>query len=204
MAPPDPRAEDREVVEAVLGGDAAAYRFLVERYQSRVYAMVCGMVRDREEARDLTQEAFVKAFNNLDRFRLESSFYTWMYRIAMNVAIDHLRKHNKRRTSEFNEDVAARDNDGVLDPGHTSMDPRKILERKRLHKKIHDALETLSPDHRQIILLREVEGMAYKEIADTLEIAEGTVMSRLFYARRKLQQALKDEAPEGLPPATGA
>ena len=91
MAPPDPRAEDRAVVEAVLGGDAAAYRFLVERYQSRVYAMVCGMVRDREEARDLTQEAFVKAFNNLDRFRLESSFYTWMYRIAMNVAIDHPR-----------------------------------------------------------------------------------------------------------------
>lgn len=189
----DTKAEDRALVEAVLAGDASAYRGLVERYQRRVYALVSGMVRDKEEARDLTQEAFVKAYKNLDRFRLESSFYTWLYRIAMNLAIDHLRKVKKRPTSEFDEQIATRDGDGELASGHRKNDPRKELERKQLHGRILAALDKLSPEHKQIVLLREVEGLSYKEIADTLEIAEGTVMSRLFYARRKLQDYLRAE-----------
>lgn len=189
----DARAEDREVVEAVLAGDPSAYRFLVERYQGRVYAMLCGMVRDREEARDLTQDTFVRAFHNLDRFRLESSFYTWLYRIAMNLAIDHGRKASRVKATEFDDGVAAKGVDGVLDPGHNTLNPARALERKRLHARIHAALEELSPEHRQIILLREVEGLSYKEISDVLELPEGTVMSRLFYARKKLQTALKDE-----------
>lgn len=191
----DARAEDREVVEAVLGGDPSAYRFLVERYQGRVYAMLCGMTRDREEARDLTQDTFVRAFHNLDRFRLESSFYTWLYRIAMNLAIDHSRKHSRVKSSEFDDGVATKGADGVLDPGHHAMNPARALERKRLHAKLHEALETLSPEHRQIILLREVEGLSYKEISEVLELPEGTVMSRLFYARKRLQSALREEMP---------
>lgn len=185
--------EDRELVEAVLGGDPSAYRGLVERYQSRVYALIVGMVRDREDARDLTQEAFVKAYNNLSRFRLESSFYTWLYRIAMNLAIDHLRKHKKRRHSEFDEQIASQDSSGTLADAHTRESPRRAVERKQLQSSILLALDKLSPDHKQIILLREIEGLSYTEIAETLEIAEGTVMSRLFYARRKLQQLLKKE-----------
>jgi len=185
--------EDRELVEAVLGGDPSAYRGLVERYQSRVYALIVGMVRDREDARDLTQEAFVKAYNNLSRFRLESSFYTWLYRIAMNLAIDHLRKHKKRKHSEFDEQIASQDSSGTLADAHTRESPRRAVERKQLQSSILLALDKLSPDHKQIILLREIEGLSYTEIAETLEIAEGTVMSRLFYARRKLQQLLKKE-----------
>jgi len=189
----DQQAQDRALVEAVLAGDPSAYRGLVERYQRRVYALVCGMVRDKEDARDITQEAFVKAYNNLNRFRLESSFYTWLYRIAMNLSIDHIRKFKKRRHSEFDEGIASYGADGELHSGHDLGNASRELERKQLHGKILDALDKLSPDHKQIILLREVEGFSYKEIADALEVAEGTVMSRLFYARRKLQAALKSE-----------
>ncbi|MCB9765304.1 MAG: sigma-70 family RNA polymerase sigma factor [Alphaproteobacteria bacterium] len=189
------RTQDREAVEAVLAGDPTAYRALVERYQGRVYTMVCGMVRDREEARDLTQEAFIKAYHNLNRFRLEASFYTWLYRIAMNVAIDHVRKHKKHQATEFDESIATRDADGGIDPNHHVGDPGRELARKQLQQRILDALDTLSPDHRQIIVLREVEGLSYKEISDALEVPEGTVMSRLFYARKKLQGLLKDDMP---------
>lgn len=192
----DSREEDAELVQAVRDGDASAYRGLVERYQSRVYALICGMVRDREEALDLTQDSFIKAYKNLDRFRLESSFYTWLYRIAMNVAIDHIRKMKKRQHEAFDEGIAARDVDGAIAAAHDASSPTRALDRKELSGQIFDALDTLSPDHRQVVLLREVEGLSYAEIAETMGIAEGTVMSRLFYARRKLRDQLKDLMPE--------
>ena len=194
---PSVREADRELVEAILAGDAGAYRGIVERYQARVYRMLCGMVRDPEEAHDLTQEAFIKAYKNLDRFRLESSFYTWLYRIATNVGIDHIRRRKKRQHSEFDEAVATRDSAGGIDPMHGRDDPGKNLERKQLKDRIFDAMDELSPEHRQIILLREVEGFSYQEIAETMEIPEGTVMSRLFYARRKLQTLLGEELKKG-------
>lgn len=191
--PPEQQAEDRALVEAVLAGDATAYRGLVERYQRRVYSLVVGMVRDKEDARDLTQEAFIKAYKNLDRFRLESSFYTWLYRIAMNAAIDHLRKAKKRKHTEFDEQIATKESDGSVSDRHVQSNPAKDLHNKQLSGRIMDAMDQLSPEHRKIVLLREIEGLSYKEIAATLEIAEGTVMSRLFYARRKLQQLLQDD-----------
>jgi RNA polymerase sigma-70 factor (ECF subfamily) len=190
-----PREVDAELVQAILDGDPSAYRGLVERYQGRVYALICGMVRDREEARDLTQDAFIKAYKNLDRFRLESSYYTWLYRIAMNVAIDHIRKMKKRKHEAFDEGIAARDGDGAIAAAHDRGNPDKALGRKQLSAQIFDALDKLSPDHRQVIVLREIEGLSYKEIAETMEIAEGTVMSRLFYARRKLRDVLKAHLP---------
>lgn len=183
------REDDRQLVDAIRNGDPSAYRGLVERYQGRVYALIVGMVRDREEARDLTQETFVRAYNNLDRFLAQSSFYTWLYRIAMNTAIDHLRKQKNRQTTEFDEQVATRE-DGAIDPAHRREDPARSLERRRLSARIFAALDTLSPEHREVVVLREVEGLSYKEIADTMGIPEGTVMSRLYYARRKLREEL--------------
>jgi RNA polymerase sigma-70 factor (ECF subfamily) len=187
------REIDAKIVEAIRGGDTGAYRELVEKYQSRIYAMICGMVRDREEAHDLTQDAFVKAFKNLDRFRLEASFYTWLYRIASNVSIDWLRKQKRRKHDEFDESKAARDSTGMIDPIYQKQSPGKELERSQLKDRIFDAMETLSPEHRQIVLLREVEGYSYSEIAEVMGIPEGTVMSRLFYARRKLQGLLRSD-----------
>lgn len=183
-------AHDVELLTAVKDGDASAFRGLVEKYQGRVYAMIYGMTRNREDARDLTQEAFVKAFRNLESFRLESSFYTWIYRIGMNLAIDHARRHKRQGTTGFDEAVAARDEDGGIAELHHEDSPSKALERKQLYAQIMDALEELPEDQKQAILLRELEGLSYKEIADVMGIPEGTVMSRLFYARKKLQKLL--------------
>ena len=191
-------SEDSRLVERIQAGDTGAYRQLVEKYQARIYSMIAGMVRDREEAHDLTQDAFVKAFKNLDRFRLESSFYTWLYRIAKNLTIDWLRKQKRRRAEEFDEGLAARESGGTISDSHLKESPGKELERSRLKDRIFDAMETLSPEHRQIILLREVEGFSYQEISEVMDIPEGTVMSRLFYARRKLQGLLRKDMEEAV------
>lgn len=188
----DERLADTEMVLKVREGDVTAFRGLVEKYQGRVYSMVYGMLRNREDARDVTQDAFVKAFHNLDSFRLESSFYTWLYRIAMNLAIDVTRKRKRRKTSSFEESIAARDEDGSIAEVHNQEGPQRLHQRKQLYGRIMDAIETLPEDQRQAILLRELDGLSYKEISDIMGIPEGTVMSRLFYARKKLQKLLED------------
>lgn len=190
------RGSDADVVRAVNAGDASAYRTLVERYQERVYAVLYGMVRNREDARDLTQETFVRAYQNLGRFQNQSGFYTWVYRIAMNVGVDHIRRQKKRAHEAFEDGVATRETGGAMSEGLHRDGPGRSLERKRLHARLMDALEALPEDQRQIVVLREVDGMSYKEISEVLEIPEGTVMSRLFYARKKLQGLLSGAAAE--------
>lgn len=184
---------DHELVKAVLAGDTSAYRGLVERYQGRIYAVIYGMVRNPEDARDLSQDAFVKAYHNLSRFRLQSSFYTWLCRIAMNVAIDHLRRRKVRQAEEFDDGVATHETGGVISLAHHRNDPARELERKRLRERLAAALDELPEQQKQVIVLREVEGLSYKEIAEVVGIPEGTVMSRLYYARKKLQAALREE-----------
>jgi RNA polymerase sigma-70 factor (ECF subfamily) len=183
-------ATDSELVTRVLGGDKNAYRPLVERYQNRIHALVYGMLRDAEEARDITQNAFIKAYQNLASFRIESSFYTWLYRIAMNLAIDQCRMVKRRRTSSFEESSASRDDDGQILELHHTDSPHKALQRKQTQERIFAAMEDLTEEQREVVLLREVEGLSYKEIAEAMGIPEGTVMSRLFYARKKLQTSL--------------
>ena len=185
--------EDHELVRATLDGDGMAYRCLVERYQGRIYAVIYGMVRNREDARELSQDAFVKAFKNLARFRLESSFYTWLCRISMNVAIDHLRRQKLRRTEEFDEGIASRESAGVISLAHHREDPGRNLERKRMRERILEEIEKLPDDQRQVLVLREIDGLSYKEISDVMDIPEGTVMSRLYYARKKLQGSLREQ-----------
>ena len=187
---------DSELVLRVRSGEGSAYRPLVERYQSRIHAMVFGVVREAEEARDLTQNAFIKAYQNLASFRIESSFYTWLYRIAMNLAIDSTRKSRRRKTTSYDEAVASRDEDGMILEAHQSESPQRALQRKELHEHIYGALDQLSEDQREVILLREVEGLSYKEISEAMGIPEGTVMSRLFYARKRLQGLLQHSAGE--------
>jgi RNA polymerase sigma-70 factor, ECF subfamily len=192
-----PQAErelsDADLVDLVQGGDSTAFRGLVERFQGRIYAHIYGMIRNRETARDLTQEAFVKAFRNIGGFRREAKFTTWMYRIASNVTIDHIRKHRRVRLSEFDDRIGHQDQgDEVWDPDHLRRNPAKDLERAQLYQRIMDAMQKLPDDQRQVVLLREIEGFSYREISETMGIPEGTVMSRLFYARKKLQALLQD------------
>ena len=186
---------DTEMIRAVLGGDPEVYRVLVERYERRIYYVVYGMVRNAEDARELAQECFVKAFQNLHRFRLDSKFYTWICRIAMNLSIDHLRKMKHRRHSEFDEMRGGSEGAQVVRLHSKNTDPSEAASRKQLLKTIMDAVDTLPDDQKQVLVLRELEDMPYREIAEILDVPEGTVMSRLYYARRRLQEILSDHRP---------
>jgi len=186
---------DSEMVQAVLDGDPEAYRSIVERYERRIYHVVYGMVRNPEDARELTQEAFVKAYKNLKTFRLESKFYTWLCRIAMNLSIDHHRRMKHRSHAEYDDQRSSGAAAGVIELASRRDNPQANVVQKQLRERILEAFDQLPEDQRQVIVLREIEEMAYREIAEILDIPEGTVMSRLYYARRKLQQLLQSDAP---------
>lgn len=185
---------DLTLVKRARSGDRAAFQQLVERYQKRVYSICYGMVRNPDDAMDLAQDTFVKVYRNLEGFQGDSSFYTWIYRIAKNVCIDFLRKSQRFKAVDY-DDAVGRDEDGdeeALLPGRVGLDPQRVLGRRELVQKIEDALGALSPAHRECILLREVQGLSYQEMADTLGISIGTVMSRLHHARKNMQKALAD------------
>ena len=184
--------DDSALIQAVLDGDPSAYRGIVERYQSRIYSVVYGMLRNPEDSKEVAQEAFVKAYQKLSTFRLESKFYTWLCRIAINLSIDLLRKRKRRDHSEFDEGIGARDSSGEILDMYNSERPDKALERSELHTKIIQEVEKLPAEQKQAIVLREIDGLSYREISEIMNIPEGTVMSRLFYARKKLQEALAE------------
>lgn len=182
--------DDRKLVEDARRGDAAAFRALVNRHQRRAYAVALGMVHDPDDARDVCQEAFLKAYRNLSSFEGEAQFFTWLYRIVMNLCIDHLRKKRGQQV-EFDEAQAsdAPDEAGIA-PHRTGFDPARALSDKELRRQILEALDKLSPAHRAVMVMREVEGMSYQEMADEMKCSIGTIMSRLFHARKKMQAML--------------
>jgi RNA polymerase sigma-70 factor, ECF subfamily len=200
---------DNDLVRMTLEGDKEAYRALVERYQGRLFTTALDIVKTREDAEDVVQETFVKAFLSLAQFRGQSSFYTWLYRICFNMAIDIRRKAGRRGGThlEFKEhlgvnrsavDDGARETGGPGVGHHTQRveGPHDALARKELGRKIQEVLSKLSEEHRAVIVLREVDGLDYEEIAKAIGAPKGTVMSRLFYARKALQKALEEFAPE--------
>jgi RNA polymerase sigma-70 factor, ECF subfamily len=199
--------DDLTLVKRVRSGDQRAFKLLVERYQRKVYAVALGMLKDKEEARDVSQEAFVKVYKYLEHFKGDSSFYTWLYRITVNISIDFLRKkgHGRGEQVEFDENVAIDSPDANIGAlgSRLGTNPQKSALRRELAQKIQEALEQVPEKHRAILLLREVEGLSYEDLARTLEIPKGTVMSRLFHARTKVQKILSeylelDEAKSGI------
>ncbi len=186
---------DTNLVKLARNGDRQAFQELVERYQRKVFGLCYGMVRNKDDAMDMVQETFVKVFKNLERFEGNSSFYTWTYRIATNVCIDFLRKAKRARTVDYDDGIRrddSVDDGGMLLPSRLGLNPAKVYGRRELLEKIENALEQLSPAHRQAILLREVQGLSYQEMADVMEISIGTVMSRLHHARKNMQKHLAD------------
>jgi len=183
--------EDDAIVERARAGDRAAFQTLFERYHRRAFAIAIGVVKRPEDALDVVQDAFIKVHKHIGNFQGTSSFYTWLYRIVMNLAIDHIRK--ARKVTEWGDDVQRDDDagDGTLVPHMPDENPSKAVVRRELSAKINAALETLPEYHRAVILLREVEGMSYEEMAQVLDVPKGTIMSRLFHARRKLQEQLQ-------------
>jgi len=184
---------DSRLVAKCQAGDTAAFGELVTRYRTKAYAMVYNMVRNEQDAWDLTQDGFVKAWKSIDRFRGQSSFYTWLYRIMTNVTIDWLRKKQIEGVSEFDETIALTG----IEPGsattpHSEPLPSRKLEQVETRQRIDAAIARLSPEHRSVLVMKEIDGLQYQEIADALGCSIGTVMSRLFYARKKMQILLKD------------
>ena len=186
---------DQELIRKAKDGDRRAFKMLVERYQKRAFGIAYGMLRNRDDAMDASQEAFVRVYRNLDSFKGDSSFYTWFYRIVVNVCIDHCRKHGKVRKLEYDETYRRRDEAEVgrnVSGNTRDMRPDVSLAQSEVGDAIKGALEKLSDNHRTIIVLREIEGMSYEEIAEATGCHIGTVMSRLHHARKNLQQYLKD------------
>ena len=190
-------ADDRALILQARAGDQRAFRELVRRYQQKVYGIAFGMLRNADDAMDVTQEAFIKVHRYLDNFKGTSSFYTWVYRITVNLSIDHMRKHKKATVLDFDEAIAHdEETPDEIVPSTTGMNPVKNLDRQEMRHMIDTALDTLSPAHRAVILMREVQGLSYKEIAEVTEISIGTVESRIFRARTKLRAILLADLPK--------
>lgn len=185
---------DHDLVQRVQAGDSTAFRALFDKYHRRAFAVAMGVVKNEDDALDAVQEAFVKVHKNIHKFQGSSSFYTWLYRIVMNVSIDHVRRTSRRKSLDFDERVLHEESevagDGALVPSVTNANPGKAALRRELGSAIQAALEELPEHHRAVIVLREIEGMSYEEMAQALEVPKGTVMSRLFHARKKMQTAL--------------
>ena len=177
---------------AAQRGDRDAFRTLFERYHRRAYALAFGVLRHPDDALDVVQDAFIKAHKYLDRFEGNSSFYTWLYRIVMNLALDHLRKHRRVKPVELDETRIDNDGDDPLLPRILGGNPGRALFDKQLRARIDQALDQLSENHRSVLVMRELEGMSYEDMAQAMGCSKGTIMSRLFHARRNMQRRLLD------------
>ena len=183
----DSRQPEQRLIERTLSGDSAAFGALLEPYQDRLFAATTYLVGNEEDARDVVQEACLKAFVKLRSFRGTSAFYTWLYRIAMNTALSWKRK--RRETVSVD---AIRDGSGS-EPESADPAPGDSVEIRERQETVRRAISQLDEDARTIVVLREIDGMDYRTIAETLDIEIGTVRSRLFRARMKLRELLRDQ-----------
>ncbi|MBX3743835.1 MAG: RNA polymerase sigma factor [Verrucomicrobiae bacterium] len=187
---------DDALVDAAKAGDLEAFEELVARHRDKMYARAFSMVRDEQEALDLSQEAWIRAWKRLGQFAGDSSFTTWLTRITINVCLDHFRKHRRFRVephADQKDDPEAWDR--LVPP--VWPNPTERLEREEIRRRIDEALGKLSEAHRTVLILHEFEGMEYKQIAQVVGISIGTVMSRLFYARRRMATLLPDLGQPG-------
>lgn len=190
---------DRDAVARAREGDQEAFRVLVERYQGRAHRLALRVLRDEEQARDAVQDAFLKVHSNLGRFENRSSFYTWLYRLVMNVCLDAKRRD---RSSRFVDTPELGDLERIATPESMPASeqhfrvheeaPDHALDRSQLRDAVARAITALPDAARETLILREVEGLSYSEIAEALDIPKGTVMSRLHYARRRVQELLRE------------
>ena len=187
-----PETPDDELVARTKAGEAGAFDELVVRYSPRLYGLLYNMTSNHEDTNDLLQEVFAKAYRSIKGFQGKSSFYTWMHSISVNMAINFLKKRNRRMTMSL-DDV---DNGIVNDPDFieatSDHDPRHQANLGELQKKLNEAMMKLSHEHRAVVTMFDIQGMPHAEIAKVLKISEGTVRSRLFYAHRQLQNYLQE------------
>jgi RNA polymerase sigma-70 factor (ECF subfamily) len=206
--------EDRALIAKAQAGDMGAFRQLVERHQRRAFAIALSLVRDENDARELVQDAFLRVYRNLPGFQGGSSFFTWLYRIITNLSIDLIRKPG-RQTTDLEEARLESDDGGDADLSFLGRfdgaDPIDVVRRREIATRLQTALDALPSYHRAVIVMREIDGLSYEEMAQAMSVSKGTIMSRLFHARQKLQKALADcykeqtgaDAPgDGAPPSS--
>ena len=174
------KSADLELIHRSQAGDTDAFGELVTKYLTNIFNMIYGIVGNENDAWDLAQEAFLKAWRSIHRFQRRSSFYTWLYRITMNVTLDSLRRRCRRSEVELDDAIPS----FLPSPGVN-------CERAEIREQVYGALAQLTPEHRSVIVLKEIEDLQYSEIAEILNVSIGTVMSRLFYGRKKLQSILR-------------
>jgi RNA polymerase sigma-70 factor (ECF subfamily) len=192
---------DGELVRLVQKGEQEAYACLFRRYYQKVFSLAYSRLRNREDAQDIVQDAFVKVFRYVGSFKGNSSFYTWLYRITANLCIDRLRQAGRDQQVEYVEGrkLKAAVERGQSIMGRSSMegdDPARNLDRKEVLIKLQEAIDELPDYHRDVILMREVGGMSYSEMAKAMNVSKGTIMSRLFHARRKVKERLRSYLEE--------
>ena len=187
--------EDRVLIAKAQSGDMAAFRQLVERHQRRAFAIALSLVRDENDARELVQDAFLRVYKSLGTFQGGSSFFTWLYRIITNLSIDLIRKPGRQLTELDDARMETEEGDGAdfsLLSRFDGADPLDVVRRREIAARLQSALDALPSYHRGVIVMREIEGLSYEEMATAMGVSKGTIMSRLFHARQKLQKALED------------
>lgn len=186
---------ERELLERARSGDTRAFDEIVTIHRTRIYALIFQILRNEEDAMDLSQETFIRAWRSLGKFDGRHPFSTWLHRIATNAAIDLIRRRRVRPQCELTDGHLAVDPASRTTPAAFAI-PGEGIDRQELRALLDRALASLSPDHRAVIILREVEDLSYEEIARRTQTSVGTVMSRLFYARKHLQTLLKQAHEE--------
>ena len=179
------KEQELAAIRRVQRGDVNAFEPLMAAYEKNVYNLALRMTGNAQDAEDMTQEAFLKAYSSLDSFRGDSKFSVWLYRIVSNVCLDHLRRKNRRPAVS----LSMEDDEGEdvqLDLPDSSQSPEELLEKKLTREAVQRGLAQLPEDARQILLLREIQGLSYEEIGEALHLEAGTVKSRIFRARKKL------------------
>ncbi|MBQ9920763.1 MAG: sigma-70 family RNA polymerase sigma factor [Clostridia bacterium] len=186
--------DEKELVESALKGDSEAFGGLVALYEKRIYSFALGMLSDPDDAFDVSQDTFLKAYRSLNSFKGESSFYTWLYAICRNCCYDYIKQRSRRMKKNISLSEYENDDDGAMvEIPDTASQPDLVLEKKQAREKIIEAVASLPEKHREIIVLRDFEDLSYEQIAEALDISEGTVKSRLSRARMKLQAILADK-----------
>ncbi|HTO72485.1 MAG TPA: sigma-70 family RNA polymerase sigma factor [Gemmatimonadales bacterium] len=194
MATPERQQEadaDWEVVRKVQAGDVAAFDRLILKYRERVYSVIYNLCANREDAADLTQGTFIKAFQSINRFQGQSSFFTWLYRIGVNATLTHLRKNRLRTFFSFDRIVEEDKTSEVIGALTDKSGVERDLFVKELQEKLNEALQKLSIKHRMVVTLFEIDGLSHSEIAEIMNCSVGTVRSRLHYAKQLLQAELQ-------------
>jgi RNA polymerase sigma-70 factor, ECF subfamily len=184
--------DERKLVKRAKAGDMAAYDELVRRYQERIYATVYHMTSNHEDANDLAQEAFIKAYQALKSFKGDSSFFTWVYRIAVNKTINFLKQRRNKTHLSLNDLDFNAEHDPDLVALISDKTPRRDVNLNELQQKLNEAMQKLSEVHRLVVTLHDIQGLSHEEISKMMDCNTGTVRSRLFYARQQLQAYLSD------------